>query len=125
MKNLILIFLLAQLLILPMGLVIASSVPQSAVMQDEASSETTSQPTVEKKGSKIFGFLKDINALNIVLIAFGTFASGLWFKGRTKLKQLADIFQKAYEYTDDKKLSDDERTDLINRFFEIIGKKPS
>lgn len=121
MKNLILIFLLAQLLILPTGLAIASSVPQ---VSTEASSEITQQPTAEKKGGKIFGFLKDINALNIVLIGFGTFAGGLWFKGRTKLKQLADIFQKAYEYTDDKRLSDAERTDLINRFFEILGKKP-
>lgn len=120
MKNLILIFLLAQLMILPMGLVMASSVPQTAT---EADSGITQQPTVEKKGGKIFGFLKDINALNIVLIAFGTFASGLWFRSRTKLKQIGELFLKAYEYTDDKKLSDEERSDLINRFLELIGKQ--
>jgi len=47
MKNLILIFFFAQLLILPMGLVIASQTAQSAT---EANYETTSQPTVEKTG---------------------------------------------------------------------------
>ena len=120
MKNLILVLLLAQLLILPLGSVIASSLPQIAT---EAGSETTQQPTVEKKGGKIFGFLKDINALNIALIAFGTFAGGLWFKTRLKLKQIGELFLKAYEYTDDKKLSDEERADLINRFLQLFGKK--
>ena len=77
---------------------------------------------VKPAKAKIFGFLKDINALNIILIGFGTFAGGLWIRGRTKLKQLADIFQKAYEYTDDKKLSEEEREDLLNRFLELLGK---
>ena len=119
MKNLILALFLAQLLILPLGLVIASSVPQLAT---EASSETIQTPTPEKKGSKIFGFLKDINALNIAIVAFGLFAGKKFLTMRNKLKQIGDLFLKAYEYTDDKKLSDEERTDLINRFLQLIGK---
>jgi len=71
---------------------------------------------------KVFGFLKDINALNIALIAFATFAGGMWAMGRNKLKQIGEIFLKAYEYTDDKRLSADERQDLIQRFLAIIGR---
>lgn len=73
-------------------------------------------------GKKIFGFLKDINALNIALIAFGTFAGGLWAMGRSKMKQIGEIFLKAYDYTDDKKLTAEERNDLIQRFLAIMGK---
>lgn len=114
MKSLILGMFLSLMLALP---------SQVSRAQVNAQAGTEQVQEVKQTKNKIFGFLKDINALNIVLIGFGTFAGGLWFKGRTKLKQLADLFQKAYEYTDDKRLSEEERIDLLNRFLELLGKK--
>jgi hypothetical protein len=73
-------------------------------------------------GNKVFGFLKEINALNLALIAFATFAGGMWAMGRSKLKLISDLFLKAYEYTDDKRLSAEERSDLIQTFLCIIGR---
>lgn len=72
---------------------------------------------------KLSGFLSDINLFNIALIAFATFAGGLWAMGRNKIKQVGELFLKAYEYTDDKRLSKQERQDLMQRFMEIIGRK--
>ena len=96
MKNLILIFLLAQLLILPLGLVIASSVPQSAVMQDEASSETTSQPTVEKKGffNRLWNSAKE-NAVELaVSFVVGIFAKHGWTQVIKKIASRGTIITK-------------------------------
>jgi len=79
MKNLILIFLLAQLLILPLGLAIASQTAQSAT---EANYETTNQPTVEKTGffKRIWNTAKE-NGLEIGI----SFVVGLFAKnGITK-----------------------------------------
>jgi hypothetical protein len=67
-------------------------------------------------------FLSDINYINIGLAAFALFAGGIWYKGREKLKQIGELFLKAHEYTDDKKLSKAEREDLLNRFLQIAGK---
>jgi len=72
--------------------------------------------------NKIFGFLNDVNVLNIALLAFATFAGGMWALGRSKMKQIGELFLKAYEYTDDKRLSAEERSDLIRRFFQLLGK---
>lgn len=71
----------------------------------------------------IIGLFKDVNIVNVILLSIAVFAGRMWFLGRSRLKMLADIFMKAYEYTDDKRLSDAERDDIIKRFFEIIGKK--
>ncbi len=128
MKTLILGMCLS--LILTLGLQ-ASPTSPTLVIGTTVSTQVTAQNAstdqeIKPTKSKIFGFLKDINALNIILIGFGTFAGGLWMKGRSKLKQLADLFQKAYDYTDDKRLSEEERTDLLNRFLQLLGKgKPN
>ena len=70
----------------------------------------------------ILDFFKEINALNIVLLALSLFAGSIWRQGRTKLKEVGDLFLKAYEFTDDKRLSDAERAELLNRFLVILGK---
>lgn len=70
----------------------------------------------------VMDYLKEINFLNIALLAFSVFAGSLWFQGRNKLKEIGEIFLKAYEYTDDKKLTAAERADLIARFMSIVGK---
>ena len=114
MKSLILGMFLSLMLVLP---------SQVSLAQTNGQTNTEQVQEVKPTKNKIFGFLKDINALNIILIGFGTFAGGLWYKGRTKLKQLADLFQKAYEYTDDKRLSEEERMDLLNKVLELLGKK--
>lgn len=71
---------------------------------------------------EVISFFEDINIITIAMIAVATFAGGLWFRGREKLRQLGELFLAAHEYTDDKRLSNEEREDLIRRFFEIIGK---
>ena len=71
---------------------------------------------------KLLEFLGDINMLNVILLGFATFAGGLWYMGREKMKQIGELFLAAYEYTDDKRLCPEERADLINRFMAIIGK---
>ena len=71
---------------------------------------------------KTKGFFSDIDGFNVILIAFATFFGGLWALGRQKMKQIGELFLKAYEYTDDKRLSKAERQDLMQRFLAIIGK---
>jgi hypothetical protein len=66
----------------------------------------------------------NVDIIAIALLIFTTLFGGLWFALRNKLKQVADLFLKAYEYTDDKKLSAEERADLKRRFLEIITKSP-
>jgi hypothetical protein len=98
-------------------IVIFALVSIQAIAQDTVTSTTE----VFTK-SKIFDFLKEVNPLNIALLAISIFAGGLWAMGRNKLKQISDLFEKAYEYTDDKRLSQEERADLMQRFLQIIGK---
>ncbi len=93
MKNLILIFFFAQLLILPLGLVIASSLPQVAT---EASYETTPTPTVPKLGffQKIVKSVKD-NAVEFgVAFVFGMFAKGGWTLLAKKIANKASIISR-------------------------------
>lgn len=71
---------------------------------------------------KVLSFIKEIDGLNIALIAFATIAGGLWAMGRAKLREIGELFLKAYEYTDDKRLSKAERQDLMQRFLRIIGR---
>ena len=71
---------------------------------------------------KAKGFLGDIDGFNIALLAFAAFFGGLWAMGRNKIKMIGELFLKAYEYTDDKRLSKAERQDLMQRFLAIIGK---
>lgn len=71
---------------------------------------------------KTKGFLSDIDGFNIALLAFAAFFGGLWAMGRAKIKMIGELFLKAYEYTDDKRLSKAERQDLMQRFLAIIGK---
>jgi len=67
-------------------------------------------------------FLRNIDLLNIVLAAFAIFFSSFWWAGRERLKQIGELFLKAYEYTDDHVLNPEERQDLIIRFMRIIGR---
>ena len=82
--------------------------------------EVITQPEPAK--FKILEFLGDINMLNVILLAFATFAGGLWYMGREKIRQVGELFMAAYEYTDDKRLSPEERADLFNKFMALIGK---
>lgn len=72
----------------------------------------------------IFEYLKELNYLNIALLAFSIFAGSIWIQGRNKLKQIGELFIKAYEFTDDKCLSAVEREELLQRFLAILGKAP-
>jgi hypothetical protein len=111
MKNLVLLMIVA-LMFVSIGIV--GQVDTSSVVL----------PGTEEIPAKVkmFQFLKEINPLNIVLLAISIFAGGLWAMGRNKMKQVGELFLKAYEYTDDKHLSAEERRDLIQRFMCIIGK---
>ncbi|MFW6272160.1 MAG: hypothetical protein ACOC2U_00055 [bacterium] len=53
-----------------------------------------------------------------VFVLFGGYVALM----RVKLKQIGELFLKAHEYTDDKKLDESERKDLVRRFFKIITK---
>lgn len=93
MKNLILLFFFAQLLILPMGLVIASTLPQVAT---EAEYEPTQTPTAPKLGffQKIVKSVKD-NAVEFgVAFVFGMFAKGGWTLLAKKIANKASIISK-------------------------------
>jgi len=78
---------------------------------------------------KIFGFFKDVDGLNILLLVFATFFGGLWAMGRSKIKQAGELLLKVYEYSDaasagGKKITQAEREDIINRVLMILGKIP-
>lgn len=72
------------------------------------------------------GWLSNLGSgiINVILFVITSLFGGLWLKFRTKVKQIADLFNKAYQYTDDNQLSETERQDLMNQFLIIIGKKP-
>lgn len=94
--------------------------------QAQTAQQTTqdSQPLKEKvKLKEILGVLKDFDVINLILVAIAVFAGSLYAMGRSKVKQVGELFMKAYDYTDDKRLSKEEREDLINRFLTIVGKK--
>lgn len=84
------------------------------------------EPALSSK-EKIFGFFKDIDGLNILLIVLSTFFGGAWWMIRTKLKQVGELFIKVYEYTDEssagkKKLTQEERADIVARVLAIFAK---
>lgn len=66
--------------------------------------------------------IRNIDPINIALAAVALFFSGIWWMSREKLRQIGELFLKAYEYTDDHVLAPEERYDLKSRFLEIIGK---
>jgi len=67
----------------------------------------------------------NLDVIGVVLLIFTTLFGGLWLVARNKLKEIGELFLKAYEYTDDKKLDPDERADLKERFLKIFTKAPS
>lgn len=84
------------------------------------------EPALSSK-EKIFGFFKDIDGLNILLIVLSTFFGGAWWMIRTKLKQVGELFIKVYEYTDEssagkKKLTQEERADIVARVLAIFAR---
>lgn len=84
------------------------------------------EPALSSK-EKIFGFFKDIDGLNILLIVLSTFFGGAWWMIRTKLKQVGELFIKVYEYTDEssagkKKLTQEERADIVGRVLAIFAR---
>lgn len=84
------------------------------------------EPALSSK-EKIFGFFKDIDGLNILLIVLSTFFGGAWWMIRTKLKQVGELFIKVYEYTDEssagkKKLTQEERADIVARVLAIFSR---
>lgn len=84
------------------------------------------EPALSSK-EKIFGFFKDIDGLNILLIVLSTFFGGAWWMIRTKLKQVGELFIKVYEYTDEssagkKKLTQEERADIVSRVLAIFAR---
>lgn len=83
------------------------------------------EPALSSK-EKIFGFFKDIDGLNILLIVLSTFFGGAWWMIRTKLKQVGELFIKVYEYTAEesagkKKLTQEERADIVARVLAIFA----
>lgn len=70
-------------------------------------------------------FNDNVDIIAIALLIFTTLFGGLWLMLRNKLRQIGELFLKAYEYTDDKKLDEDERADLKRRFLEIITRSPT
>ena len=84
------------------------------------------EPALTSK-EKIFGFFKDIDGLNILLIVLSTFFGGAWWMIRTKLKQVGELFIKVYEYTAEesagkKKLTQEERADIVARVLAIFAR---
>ena len=84
------------------------------------------EPDLTSK-EKIFGFFKDIDGLNILLIVLSTFFGGAWWMIRTKLKQVGELFIKVYEYTAEesagkKKLTQEERADIVARVLAIFAR---
>lgn len=70
-------------------------------------------------------FNENLDIIAIVLLLFTTIFGALWGKVRSKIKSIGELFLKAYEYTDDKKLDPEEREDLKRRFLEILNKTPT
>jgi len=70
-------------------------------------------------------FNENLDVIAIVLLLFTTIFGALWGKVRSKVKSIGELFLKAYEYTDDKKLDPEEREDLKRRFLEILNKTPT
>ena len=84
------------------------------------------EPEVAGK-EKLLNFFKDIDGLNIILMILSTFFGGLWWMIRYKLKQVGELFIKVYEYTDEnsagkKKLTQEERADIVARVLAIFAK---
>ena len=84
------------------------------------------EPEVAGK-EKLLNFFKDIDGLNIILMILSTFFGGLWWMIRSKLKQVGELFIKVYEYTDEnsagkKKLTQEERADIVARVLAIFAK---
>ena len=85
-------------------------------------------PEPEAAGKdKLFNFFRDIDGLNIILLIVSTFFGGLWWMIRSKLKQVGELFIKVYEYTDEnsagkKKLTQEERADIVARVLAIFAK---
>jgi len=84
------------------------------------------EPALSSK-EKIFGFFKDIDGLNIILLIFATFAGGMWGLLRMKLKQLSDFFLELYVSTDEsspggKKVIYEEREKIVSRLLAILNK---
>lgn len=84
------------------------------------------EPEVAGK-EKLLNFFKDIDGLNIILMILSTFFGGLWWMIRSKLKQVGELFIKVYEYTDEnsagkKKLTQEERADIVARVLSIFAK---
>lgn len=136
------------LLFLAIGLMACSTAPppaelsandEIAFVQEMAETNTTAEtpavPEVTDIGygevviyqASFIGDLieKNVDVIAVALLIFTTLFGGLWLALRNKLKQIADLFLKAYEYTDDKKLTAEERADLKRRFLEIISKSPT
>jgi hypothetical protein len=79
----------------------------------------------EYRASILDLFGDNIDIVAVVLLLFTSIFGTLWIKLRSKIKSIGELFLKAYEYTDDKKLDPEEREDLKRRFLEILNKTPT
>lgn len=107
------------------GVVLLLSISVQAIAQMASPEAVQSIGTKDK----IFALLEDINALNIVLVIVATFFGGAWYKGREKIRQVSDLLEKVYEYTDEhseskRKFSPREMKDIVQRVLAILGKAP-
>jgi hypothetical protein len=142
-KNIITMKKYLSLLLLFAGLVACSTAPPPAGFSDSneitvVQSELQTNPAIFSTAPEVlnignrevlvckaslFGFLgENADIIAIVLLVFTSLFGGLWLKLRTKIKQIGELFLKAYEYTDDKKLDQQERDDLKKRFLEVISR---
>lgn len=86
-----------------------------AIVQDAVEAEAPAEKKDEGWWSQI---------TNVVLFVVTSVFAGLWAKVRLKARDIGELFLKAHEYTDDNKLDEEERKDLMARFYKIIGKNP-
>lgn len=112
---------------------VETTIPQNQVVMAETLPQPAIVPEVLYIGNKqicqasLVGdfFGENMDVIGIVLLVITTLLGGLWFTARSKLKEISDLFLKAWEYTDDKKLDPTEREDLKKLFLKILTKTPT
>lgn len=85
-----------------------------AIVQDAVVAEASATIEVDNWYSK---------ALNFILGIVGITFAGLFAKVRLKLKQVAELGLKLYEYSSDNNFSKAEIQDIVTRIFKILGKE--
>lgn len=109
-------------LLLISTIIIVSCGPLEVLAADSVAQQEQTQPEGANGFKTVFNLIKNMDILNFAFIGVAMFFGTWWKFGRIKLKQIGELALKAYDFTDDKILTDAERKELITDLLQLIGK---